>query len=211
MALHILLAFALGLVASFVGTLPFGTVNLTVAETTLRKDLKVGIKMAIAGGIVELLHSFLAVHCSSLIADYLEESLWVKWFVILIFLGLGLYFYFKKLDPGRPPKKRKFRMTDVGKAAFLSLINPQALPFWVFVVSWFTAENILSVSSMNPDGMLVGFLLGISAGKFLALFLFAALSTLIRRRADLVGKWANKVIGSIFIFLSIFQAFRFWW
>lgn len=210
MALQILLAFTLGLVASFVGTLPFGTVNLTVAETTLRKNLKIGIKMALAAAMVELVHSFLAVHCSTLISSYLEESLWVKWFVVLIFLSLGLYFFVKKADPGKAPKKRKYKMTDVGKAAFLSLINPQALPFWVFVVSWFASENILTVSSMDVSGSLVAFLLGISAGKFLALFLFASLSTLIKRRADLVEKWANKVIGSIFIFLAVFQAIRFW-
>ncbi len=201
--------FFLALIASFLGALPFGTVNLTVVDTTIRKSFRVGLTMAAAAAVVEVIHAFLAVHCSFYITQYIEESIAVKVFVLGLFILLGVYFFFKKNKPEDSQKKKKYTLPDYAKAALLTLLNPQALPFWVFVVSWFASANLLDLHMVMDSTLIVIFLLGISAGKFLALLLFALLSIVIRKRVQAISTWMNKIIGSIFFLLALIQGIKF--
>ena len=201
--------FLLALAASFLGALPFGTVNLTVVDTTIRKSFRAGLSMAVAAAFVEIIHSYLAVHCSRFITEYIEGSVWVKAGVVTLFVLLGAYFFFKKDNKEAAEKKKKYNLPDYAKAAILTLLNPQALPFWLFVVTWFASANLLDLDMVMDTTLIVVFLLGVSAGKFLALLLFAMLSVVIRKRVQAISGWMNKIIGSIFFLLALIQGIKF--
>jgi threonine/homoserine/homoserine lactone efflux protein len=68
----LLLAPFLGLGLSFIGSLPFGIINTTVAETTVRKGLRPGVAMSVGASLVEFFQA-----------------------VLSLFLGMGIYQGFK--------------------------------------------------------------------------------------------------------------------
>ena len=193
-------------VASFIGALPFGLVNLNVMDTTIRKSPKEGILMSIGATLVEMGHAFIAIQCAMLITDSLESNPYIKGAVLVLFLVIGLYFFFKQQSPDRPKRKLSFKVSDFGRGAFLSLINPQAIPFWLFVITYFSSHNMFDV---HPE-MFPEFLTGVGIGKILALLVFVYFSVFIEKKMGRVSEGMNRIIGSIFILLAALQAYQIW-
>ncbi len=198
-----LMHFGVGLGSSFLGALPLGTVNLTVAHTTLQKSFKAALWMSVAAALVEIVHSFVAVHCGMLITDQINASVYTQILSLSVFLVLGLYFILKK---NGPPKQTNGRYgSDFIKGGLLALINPQAIPFWVFVTTYLQSSGYIELGFSN----VLIFLVGISIGKLLALVLFGLLSKSILSRIKFLNQWANRVIGSILLIMGLMLALRY--
>jgi len=192
--------------ASFLGALPFGIVNLNVMDTTLRKTSKEGILMSAGATLTEFLHAFVAIQCAAYFSHNFEDNPYIKIAVFVVFLILGLFFFFKKQRPPQRKKRFHVKVTDFSRGMFLSLINPQALPFWLFVITYFTSHKWFAIR----EDTIPSFLLGVGIGKFLALLIFVAFSLYIRKRMGRLGDFMNKIIGTIFLILALVQAMRTW-
>ena len=203
MTTAILIHFALGLISSFLGSLPFGTVNLSVVDTTVHHSFKAGVKMAIAAALVEIIQSFLAVHCGKYISNSIEMSTYVQIGVLVLMFALAIFFLLKKQSDGTETKK-KWKMGNFAKGAVLGLINPQALPYWVFIITYFHTSPWFHFETDT----IIAFLIGVSLGKLLALLLFGYLSLIIINRIAAVSKWMNKIIGGIFLLIGVVQGLR---
>jgi len=192
--------------ASFLGALPFGIVNLNVVDTTLKKSSREGILMAAGATLTEFVHAFVAIHCAAYFSKGLENNPYIRTAVFIVFLLLGMFFFFKKQQP--PPRKKRLRMkvSNFSRGMFLSLINPQAIPFWLFVITYITSHKWFKIQGDN----IPSFLLGVGLGKFFALIVFVYFSLIIRKRMGQIGNFTNKIIGSIFFVLAIVQAARSW-
>ena len=194
-------------IASFIGALPFGLVNLNVMETTLRKSPKAGIMLSLGATLLEMVHAFIAIQCAMFITDNWDSNPYFKGTVLGLFFLLGLFFFFKRQTSDEQPKRRlPFKVSDFGRGAFLSLINPQAIPFWLFVVAYLSSHQILEV---HPE-IFPEFLTGVGIGKILALLVFVYFSLFIESRMGKVAQGMNKIIGSIFFLLAALQAYQLW-
>ena len=206
MVLTPVLSFIIGLIASFLGALPFGPINLSVVDTTVRKSLQAGLWLALAAALVEILQSFVAVHCSMWISQAIQASPWVKIAAFILFIGLGLFFFFKK-----GIKKEKEEQKSGGnfvRGMIISLLNPQAIPFWIFVLTYLEMTQMIEINTQQKLHLVLLFLLGVAVGKFLALLGFGLLSKTIRNKTDFINQWMNKIIGTILIIIGIFQGFQ---
>ncbi len=192
--------------ASFLGALPFGIVNLNVVETTLRKTTKEGILMSAGATLTEFLHAFVAIQCAAYFSHNFEDNPYTQITVFVVFFTLGLFFFFKKQHPPQRKKRFKVKVTDFSRGMFLSLINPQALPFWLFVITYFTSHKLFTIR----EDTIPSFLFGVGIGKFMALLIFVAFSLFIRKRMGRIGDFMNKIIGTIFVVLALVQAFITW-
>ncbi|MEM9721048.1 MAG: LysE family transporter [Bacteroidota bacterium] len=194
-------------IASFLGALPFGLVNLNVIETTLRKSPKAGTMLSLGATLLEMVHALIAIQCAMIITDSLDSNPYIKGAVLAVFFLLGLFFFFKRQASGDKPKRKlPFKVSDFGRGAFLSLINPQAIPFWLFIVTYFSSHQMLEV---HPE-VFPEFLIGVGIGKILALLVFVYFSLFIERRMGRVAQGMNKIIGSIFFLLAALQAYQLW-
>ncbi len=192
--------------ASFLGALPFGIVNLNVVDTTLRKTTKEGVLMSAGATLTEFLHAFVALQCAAYFSHNFEDNPYIKNAVIIVFFLLGLFFFFKKERPKQRKKRFNVKVTDFSRGMFLSLINPQALPFWLFVITYFTSHKMFVLQ----EDMIPSFLLGVGIGKFIALLIFVVFSLYIRKRMGRLSDFMNKIIGGIFLVLAFVQAIRTW-
>jgi threonine/homoserine/homoserine lactone efflux protein len=90
----------------------------------------------------------------------------------------------------------------------VSIANPQAIPFWIFILTFLKSAEYLDISDHPPLFFLCLFLSGVACGKLLTLLFYAFLSQLIIRRAAFVSQWMNKIIGVILMGIGLFQGFK---
>ena len=72
--MELLLFFISGLLASFVGGVVPGAVNLNVVYTTINKSAKAAIPIILAAGIGEIVLSFIALHCSVFVEENIQKN-----------------------------------------------------------------------------------------------------------------------------------------
>ena len=199
LAIHLLI----GLGVSFLGALPFGIVNLSVVDVTAHENFRAGLDISIGASLIEAVHFLLAFFLGAMVVDYLEGSLWVKVFVVLLFLGIGLLFFLKKQkDHAKSPS---YQLPNFVKGLILSAINPQAIPFWVFVIAGLQSGGWVTLDPMADVKWVAFFLAGVLGGKLLALVLFGKMSTLLVNRVSVVSVWMNKIIGGILFLIAGWQ------
>ena len=195
--------FLLGLIGSFLGGVVFGPINLSVVELTIRKNLQSALKFISAASLVEILQAFIAVFFGKLISKKIDEFPEFRLLIIAFFLVLGLVFILKNNNS----KIRLSEETDSGRGDFFSgiivaILNPQAIPYWIFVLTYLQTLEMIDLSMGN----LLLFLAGVSTGKFLILTVYGYLSKYIKNRLSNVDHLISTFIGGLLILIGLIQA-----
>lgn len=201
------LVFLLSMLASIVGTLPFGPINLSVVDTTINRSWRSAFHFSIAAALIEIPQSFIAIRFNPTVQAMLQHNWWVKGFVVLFFVALGVLFFCRK-PACQTEKKRKIKENDFLHGLLVSIANPQAIPFWIFILAFLKSAEYLDVSDHPPLYFLSIFLAGAACGKLLTLLFYAFLSQLIVKRAAFVSQWMNKIIGVILMGIGLFQGVK---
>lgn len=201
------LIFFLSMLASIAGTLPFGPINLSVVNTTINRSWRAAFHFSIAAALIEIPQSFIAIRFNPMVQQLLQHNVWVKSFVVVFFVGIGLVFFCRKpLKEGE--KKAKLKNNDFINGLLVSIANPQAIPFWIFILAFLKSAEYLDISDHPPLYFLCLFLSGVACGKLLTLLFYAFLSQLIVKRAAFVSQWMNKIIGVILMSIGLVQGMR---
>ncbi len=206
MAIDILIVLFGGIFFSYIGTLPFGPINLSVVDTTLKQGRRPAIAMSITASLIEMVHVFIALRCSLVFSDLIFYSSWTRWVAVCILLAIGLYFFFKVEKPKEiPPTASSQRRGAITKGAVLAVLNPQAIPFWFFGLTSMDAAGVFSLAFQRNVPLLILFLLGTAVGKFFSLSTYMLLSRMVAKRAAWINQYVNKVIGAILILIGGIQ------
>lgn len=198
------LTFLIAFAATFLGTIPFGPINLSVVNITLKKTIQKGFQFSIGASLIEIAEVAVAIAFGSYIQNFLKNYTWIQLIVIALFLGIGIFYIFRKTRPTLESNP-KYRVGDFYKGILIALANPQALPFWVFVLTLIAQYVIVDYSGVY----LFWFFTGVFAGKLAALMLFAYLSEFLRRRLETSCKLVNRTLGSVLVLIGLVQAFKY--
>lgn len=199
-----LVQFIYGLCGSLLGGVAFGPINLSVVELTIKKNLKAASRFCAAAALIEILQAFIAILFGKLIEKKIEEFPELKILVILFFIILGIYFVIKRDKP-------KSELQEVGRTSFInglivSILNPQTIPYWIFVLAYLKSADALALSSTN----LVLFLVGVAIGKYIILSIYSHLSFYINKHVANLNNYVSKTIGAILMAVGIVQAIRYY-
>ena len=194
----------LGIVASFIGSLPIGMLNLTAIDISVNKGIKSLISFSAAASIIEFFYAFIAIVMTEWIMRNDHLNYYINVAIIPVFIILAInYFYRDNLI--RKNKKLPRQQSPFMKGVLLSLINPLCIPFWIFYTSYFHSFGWIDLSTNYYISILV---LGISVGTFLALIAFGITGQILVTRIQHLNKWLNRIIGFTLILLAIIQAIR---
>jgi threonine/homoserine/homoserine lactone efflux protein len=193
--------FIIGLVVSFLGSIPLGTVNLAVVQTTINSNFKAGFYFALGATIIELIYSAIAIKFIAVLMNNSNLDLTIQIFTVPAFFILGL-FYFRKKEQSQIVKVKSSRSFYNG--LFIGLINPLQIPFWIGYGSYLLSNGWIK----NDNNLINIFIVGITVGTLLVLSMIALLSKTILAKADLKTKYVNKGIGIILFLLSTYQLVR---
>jgi threonine/homoserine/homoserine lactone efflux protein len=163
--------FLFAFVFSFLGSIPPGTLNLTVLQLGLEKKINIAWRFAVASALIEYPYAWLAVTFESYITSspvILNNFKLISAVVMIVFGGLNLW---SVLRPSGFTEK--FQQSGFRRGIALSILNPLALPFWIAITAYLKMQGWVSF----PDSAhLHVYLLGISLGTMAFFILVAYLS-----------------------------------
>lgn len=201
MVLH----FIYGFLGSFFGGAAFGPINLSAVDLTLKNSIRSGLRFSFAAALVEIVQATIAVLFGKLISRKIEELPELKVIVIVFFVLLGFYFIFKK-DNSKGANKTDRNKSNFINGFIVAIFNPQAIPFWIFVLAYLKSANVLHLESWY----LMLFLAGASIGKFIILCLYCYLSDYIKKHTTNLNDYVSKVIGGILFVAGLVQAVKYY-
>jgi threonine/homoserine/homoserine lactone efflux protein len=183
------------------GGVAFGPINLSVVDLTFKKSIHSALRFAAAASVVEIFQAAIAVIFGKLISRKIVEFPELKLLVIAFFIMLGLYFLFKKDNPGKGGKPEK-NSSNIINGFIVAIMNPQAIPYWIFVLAYLKSANVLYMKSWH----LILFLAGVSIGKFFVLGVYGYLSEVVHSHFENIHEYVNKIIGGLLLLIGLVQA-----
>ncbi|MBK7406873.1 MAG: LysE family transporter [Saprospirales bacterium] len=204
---EILQVTSLGLALSFLGSLPFGIINMTVAETTVRKGFRAGLWVAAGAAMVE----FIQVWASLKLIDlFVHHSILEKTFnliALFIFFILAAVYFRAARRPAvsREAKVSSFpKVPDYFRGTLISSLNVMVFPYWIFYGAYLAANGWMNLG--NRD--ITFFAGGVMMGAFLVFLLYAGLGMLLIKRASTLMRYFNWFLVCLFLGLGIFQLWK---
>ncbi|MCO4293749.1 LysE family translocator [Solitalea sp. MAHUQ-68] len=197
--------FIIAFVASFIGSLQLGPVNLTVIQTSVNKDFRAAFWVSIGGCLPEILYAAIAVAGTSLIDPKSSFFFYAGFFMVPLLLGLGIFKIIKYKEPEntKPQEYPSTLFGDFAKGFTLSIVNPLLLPFWSTVLIYNTSINVFSLDTKTDKSL---FVLGAAVGALGLLLLFAGIAHWKKERINkMVNGNINKAIGWVFVILGLVQ------
>jgi len=192
-----------GMISCFIGTIPFGPINLTVVKTTVDHNRLRGTEVAFAASIIEILQALIAISFGMVISSYLESNIAIKIILALVFIVLAVFIYIRESKP-------VFSAIDIQQESFfkkgllIATLNPQAVPFWIFALA-----TISQYFDFEYVGVyLACFLLGVFAGKLIALYGFVIASDYLKSHLQKSSKMVNRLLAGILLLIGLSQASR---
>ena len=192
--------------AAFVGVIPPGLVNMTVAKTCLHQGKKSGVLVAIGASIIVLLQALIAI----MLAKYIFNHPYVRNMLlrtgVVIFILLAVYFFLAakkgKVKKVREPKHEGLK--SIGKGMLISAINILPIPYFC------TAGAFLNVSvSVSYNFLAVAtFMLAAAVGTFTALYLYVIGFNRIENKSRSLSKYTNYFMAGLMVVLVILTVIR---
>jgi L-lysine exporter family protein LysE/ArgO len=189
-----------GFLACFIGTIPFGPINLTIVKTTVDYDARRGLEVAFAASIIEVLQALTAIFFGMLISNFLETNSVIRLAIALVFISLAVFVFTRKTNPSLR-KDSKMQQSSFKKGLVIAGLNPQAVPFWVFALAAISQYVEFDYSGIY----LAGFLVGVFIGKIVALAGFVTASTYLKAHLQASSQLVNKLLAAILLFIGTTQ------
>lgn len=192
-----------GFLACFIGTIPFGPINLAVVKTTVDYDRRSGIEIALAASLVEMLQSLIAIFFGMFISSFLESNVIIKFFFAFVFIGLAIFIFTRKPKPTLEQESNR-PASFFRNGLVIAGLNPQAVPFWIFALA-----TISQYFQFQYVGVyLAGFVVGVFAGKLLALYGFVVASTYLKSHLQESSTLVNRLLAAILLFIGLSQGWN---
>ena len=192
--------FIIAFVVSYIGSIPPGTINVSVMQLSMLKKHRAAIFFALSASLVEFIYVGITVqfhlflNANESIADYFR----IITACALIILGLWNLFSTStsatvKIDENLTGRHGFLRGTILG------LLNPMTIPFWLAITTYLENDGLIEVIGYS----FWMYLLGLTAGTFCLLLTVDALGKRFTQIAD--NKFiVHKVPGFILFGLGVY-------
>lgn len=161
-----LITFLVAFFFSFIGTIPPGTLNLTIIQMGLEHRVSAAWKFALAVSVIEYLYAWLAVEFEALITSSpgVTENLELIGGIVMLVLGAV------NLNTAKRPSPivSRFDNSGIRKGIVLGILNPLALPFWLAMTAYIKSQQWVTLSTTVE---LHSYLLGVALGGLVLLMI----------------------------------------
>ncbi len=197
--------FVWGLLISFLGSLPLGTLNVAAMQIGIQESIAHAMYFSFGSLLVEMIY----VRISLVGIDWIRKQDKVmkamEWITLLIIIALATGSFIAATDSGTT--KNVILQNNMHRfllGMFMCAINPVQIPFWFGWSTVLFSKKILEPRQSHYNIYIVGIGLGTLAGN--AVFIFGG-KWLVQRISN-SQQYLNWVIGSIFAITAIIQAIK---
>ncbi len=164
-------AFLIGFIISFIGSIPPGTLNLSVLQLGLEGKIKTALRFALAVSIIEYPYAWIGVVFEDWITSTPAVVENFRLITAIVMITLGVLSLISVRRPSVTPSK--FSESGFRRGIVLSILNPMAIPFWVAITAYFKAHDWIELSTTGLVHTYV-FATSVGAMALLTLFVFLA-------------------------------------
>jgi threonine/homoserine/homoserine lactone efflux protein len=191
-----------GMLVSFLGSLPLGTMNVTVTQISLQRGVTDGFAFAVGSMLIEVLIVRVALvsmkwlakqHRLFRLLEYVTTS-------VILFLAIASFVAAYRMT-GFASSFPVQTIKPFWTGAFLSLTNPLHIPFWLGWSSVLMNKNILKPSPAQYNWYVVGIGLGTIFGFMVFIYAGNFLVSQIQQHQTLL----NCIIGIVLLVTAIIQ------
>ncbi len=197
--------FIVATIVSFVGSIPPGTINISVMQLAIKHQKSTAIAFGAAAALVELFYAGFTVRFHIFLTENtnITDYFHVIAGTAMVILGiLNLRSNTKTSDVKTIHEQVKKR-NAFKKGVILGIANPLTVPFWLAVTAYLQKHEWITLDGMN----LYAYAIGISAGTFILLLLVTQLGSRFKAIAN------NRIIvhiipGALFICMGLYSFYQ---
>lgn len=197
--------FGVTFIASLIGVIPPGLVNMTVARTCLERGKKNGMLVAIGASVVVFLQALIAI----LLAKYIFNNPFVNNILLrtgaVVFLLMAIYFFVKakqkdvKIKVYEHAHRRSFF-----KGVMMSTINVLPIPYFCAVAAGMSVNGKIEYDSTR----VFVFSMAAALGTFATLYAYVVSFLKIEKKTETITKYSNYFMGVLMLLLVIITTIR---
>lgn len=197
----ILLTLFIGAIANFIGYIPPGNINLTLAQITINRGMKQAMMFIIAFSCAEFIFTWTIMHAAEWLSAQVKLDTIIDWVMVALFGILGTITW---LNRNKRPQKKYKEHDSIKYGIVLGFINPMQIPFWMITGTYLITHHWI----LSGGVALVVFSLGSAGGAFLALFLYAKFAKYLQSKFELSTKVINTSIAILFFSLAAYHVVK---
>lgn len=192
--------FIIGLIASIVGVIPPGLLNMTAAKISMKEGRKKAFLFTLGVSVTVLFQTLIALIFARYIERHPEIVDMLQKVALGIFISLTIYFFFiAKNSPTETVQDVNHSKTNrFFSGILLAALNLLPIPYWVYLSITFSTFGWFSFS--QPD--IWACVIGSAIGVFLVLGLYAWFFRP-KENQRVIKVNMNYVIGTITAIISV--------
>lgn len=192
--------FITGMMISFLGTLPLGTLNIAAMQISVSDGVQPAIKFVTGVLIVEMIYVRISLVAMKWIIKNKRLFRWLEWISILIVLALAVSSFIAAADP--VVQKNVLLSGTIHRfwlGVAMSALNPVQIPFWFGWSTVLFTKNVLQHRQSHFNT----YILGIGTGTFIGNMVFVFGGRIIVDTLNANQKILSWIIGGIFLLTAI--------
>jgi threonine/homoserine/homoserine lactone efflux protein len=192
--------FITGMMISFLGTLPLGTLNIAAMQISVSDGVRPAINFVIGVLIVEMIYVRISLVAMKWIIKNKRLFRWLEWISILIVLALAVSSFIAAADP--VVHKNVLLSGTIHRfwlGMAMSALNPVQIPFWFGWSTVLFSKNVLQHRQSHFNT----YILGIGTGTFIGNMVFVFGGRVIVDALNANQKMLNWIIGGIFLVTAV--------
>ena len=203
---HLWKIFFTGMLVSFLGSLPLGTLNVAAMQISVTDGIKAAMLFSFGSLVAEIVY----VRLSLVAMDWVrkQEKIFkvLEWVTLAIVVALAISSFYAALHPSESKNAilSKSTLPHFVLGLVMSAVNPIQIPFWF---GWSTILFTKKILLPRQDHYNI-YIIGIGIGTFAGNCVFIFGGQLIANKISSNQNILNWVIGSIFGVTAIVQLWR---
>lgn len=191
--------FSIAFLFSFLGTIPPGTLNLTVIHLGVNDRIRAALVLSVTAALVEYPYAWLAVEFQ----DYIRKSTDVmesfRLVGSILMIAIGVLNLLSTLGSSSNHATR-LRESGFRMGVILGVLNPVAIPFWIAMTAYMKSRGWIALSD---NLQLQAYLLGVSLGTLAVFIPLACVAKRVVSRFK-ISTMLSRLPGALLILLGVY-------
>jgi threonine/homoserine/homoserine lactone efflux protein len=189
-----------GLVISFLGTLPLGTLNIAAMQISITDGITPAMYFVLGALIVEVIYVRVSLVAMNWVMSHKRLFRWLEWISIIIILALAVSSFVAAADP--VVKKNVLLSGGIHRfwlGVLMSALNPVQIPFWFGWSTVLFTKKILE----HKNSQYNVYIAGIGSGTFIGNLIFIFGGRFIVDALNANQNILHLIIGCIFLVTAV--------
>lgn len=202
---NLLYVMGVGLLISFLGTLPLGTLNVAAMQIANRENIRAGINFSLGVAVVEVVYLRMSLKGMGWVIEHHQLFYWLGWVTVAMLLALAGFTFRAALHPHE--KKNVLLNNKMNRfllGATMSALNPVQIPFWFGWSTYLLTNRVLLPKTIEFNF----FTIGGGVGTLMGLAVFIWGGNYIIQKLNANQKKLDIFIGCIFLLTAFIQTYK---